>query len=157
MSLLCVMHCVEHQTALFNLTLKSAYETGSVAGHTLNCVRHFVTPWTVVHQAPVSMELSRQNTGVGSWFFTIWATREAQLVLEYSYIYWSICKITFTYIVIPFPCEHKWGIKPTDNSVNVFDSSSMWLKALVMLILRQDSSWGREGHERKCPNRSSKW
>ena len=61
MSLLCVMHCVEHQTALFNLTLKSAYETGSVAGHTLNCVRHFVTPWTVVHQAPVSVEFSRQE------------------------------------------------------------------------------------------------
>ena len=61
MSLLCVMHCVEYQTALFNLTLKSAYVTGSVAGHTLNCVRHFVTPWTVVHQAPVSVEFSRQE------------------------------------------------------------------------------------------------
>ena len=25
------------------------------------CVRHFVTPWTEVHQAPLSMEFSRQE------------------------------------------------------------------------------------------------
>ena len=61
MSLLCVMHCVEHQRALFNLTLKSAYEAGSIAVRALNCVRHFVTPWTVVHQVPVSVEFSRQE------------------------------------------------------------------------------------------------
>ena len=59
----------------------------------------FVTPWTVVHQAPLSMEFSRQeywsglpfpspgeSSPPGDWsqvscnadrFFTIWATREA--------------------------------------------------------------------------------
>ena len=61
-------------------------------------VQLFVFPWTVSHQAPLSMEFSRQNTGVSaipfsrgsSWprdriwvsciigrFFTIWVTREA--------------------------------------------------------------------------------
>ena len=61
MSLLCVMHCVEHPRALFNLTLQSAYEAGSVVVYGLSCVRHFVTPWTGVHQAPVSVEFSRQE------------------------------------------------------------------------------------------------
>ena len=27
----------------------------------LNCVRLFATPWTVAHQAPLSMEFSRQE------------------------------------------------------------------------------------------------
>ena len=29
---------------------------------------YFVTPWTVARQAPVSMEFSRKNTGVGCYF-----------------------------------------------------------------------------------------
>ena len=31
----------------------------------LNCVWLFVTPWTVTHQTPLSMEFSRQEYGVG--------------------------------------------------------------------------------------------
>ena len=30
-----------------------------------SCIRLFVTPWTVACQAPLSLEFSRQNTGVG--------------------------------------------------------------------------------------------
>ena len=33
----------------------------SVCVHTLRQVQHFVTPWTVVHQAPLSMGFSRQE------------------------------------------------------------------------------------------------
>jgi len=64
----------------------------------LSCVQLCATSWTVAHQAPLSMDFSGKNTGVGShyfsrgssqprdWiqvsciadaFFTIWATREA--------------------------------------------------------------------------------
>ena len=64
----------------------------------LSSVWLFVTPWTIACQAPLSVEFSSKNTGVGShsflqrifptqglnWvsciagrFFTIWATREA--------------------------------------------------------------------------------
>ena len=32
-----------------------------VCAQWLNCVRFFVTPWTVAHQAPLSMEFSRQE------------------------------------------------------------------------------------------------
>ena len=32
----------------------------------LSCVQLFATPWTVAQQAPLSMEFSSQNTGVGS-------------------------------------------------------------------------------------------
>ena len=31
----------------------------------LSCVRLFVTPWTVAHQAPLSMEFSRQESWRG--------------------------------------------------------------------------------------------
>ena len=34
----------------------------------LSCVRLFATPWTVAHQAPLSMGFSRQDTGVGCHF-----------------------------------------------------------------------------------------
>ena len=43
----------------------------------LSCVWHFGTPWTVAHQAPLSM---RDRTGVSciaGGFFTSWATWEA--------------------------------------------------------------------------------
>ena len=68
----------------------------------------FVTPWTVVCQAPLSMEFSRQEywsglpfpspgessqTRDGTWvsciagrFFTIWVTREARLTLCKHYV-----------------------------------------------------------------------
>ena len=32
----------------------------------LSCFQLFVTPWTVAHQAPLSMELPSKNTGVDS-------------------------------------------------------------------------------------------
>ena len=32
-----------------------------VCAHVFSCVRLLVTPWTVAHQAPLSMELSRQE------------------------------------------------------------------------------------------------
>ena len=37
----------------------------------LNCVRLFVTPGTVAHPASLSMEFSRQDTGV-DWHSLLW-------------------------------------------------------------------------------------
>ena len=37
-------------------------------GKSLSHVRLFVSPWTVDHQAPLSMEFSRKNTGMGCHF-----------------------------------------------------------------------------------------
>ena len=34
----------------------------------LSCIWLFSTPWTIAHQAPPSMEFSRQDTGVGCHF-----------------------------------------------------------------------------------------
>jgi len=34
----------------------------------LSCIRFFVTPWTVTHQAPLSMGFSGKNTGVDCYF-----------------------------------------------------------------------------------------
>ena len=36
----------------------------------LSCVQLFVTPWTVAHKAPLSMEFSRQEYGSGLPFLT---------------------------------------------------------------------------------------
>ena len=33
----------------------------------LSCVQLFETPWTVAQQTPLSMEFSRQDTGVGCY------------------------------------------------------------------------------------------
>ena len=64
-------------------------------GKSFSCVRLFATPWTVAHQAPLSMDFSSKNTGVGChalpqgifpprdqtctdrWIPYHWATREA--------------------------------------------------------------------------------
>ena len=44
---------------------------------------YFVTPWTVARQAPVSMEFSRKNTGVGCYFLLqgIFPTQELNTCL----------------------------------------------------------------------------
>ena len=36
-----------------------------VLSHSRSCVQLFVTPWTVTHQAPLSMGFSRQEYGSG--------------------------------------------------------------------------------------------
>ena len=37
-----------------------------VCAQPFSCVQFFATPWTVAHQAPLSVEFSSKNTGVGS-------------------------------------------------------------------------------------------
>ena len=78
----------------------------------LSRVRLFVTPWTVVYQAPLSMGFSRQACWSGLAFpspgessrprnwtwvscivsrrFTVWATREALKTLKWSLFLWSM-------------------------------------------------------------------
>ena len=41
---------------------------GKSCAQLLRCVRVFVTPWTVAHQAPMSMEFSRQEHWSGLLF-----------------------------------------------------------------------------------------
>ena len=45
----------------------------------LNHIRLFVTPWTVAHQAPLSMGFYHKNSGVGCHFFLqgIFPTQES--------------------------------------------------------------------------------
>ena len=40
-----------------------------ICAQSLSCVRLFVTPWTVAHQAPLSMDFPGNSTGVGCHFF----------------------------------------------------------------------------------------
>ena len=52
------------------------------------CVWFFVTPWTVAHQAPLSMEFSCKNTGVGCHFLPqgIFLTQGLNL----SLLHWQV-------------------------------------------------------------------
>ena len=55
------------------------------------CVQLFMTPWTVAHQAPLSVGIlqgfsqPRDQTWVAGRFFTIWTIRE----YRYTYIHWK--------------------------------------------------------------------
>ena len=91
----------------------------------LSCVWLFVTPWTVAHQAPRSMEFSRQeyqsglpfhSAGESSWprdrtevssiarkFFTVWATREALSLSVVELYYCSPRKPPWQHL---FPSAH---------------------------------------------------
>ena len=89
--------------------------------YSLSCVWFFVTPWTVSHQAPLSMEFSRQYwrglpfpspgdlpdpgnkpgvSCIASRFFTIWATRTTFLKRSFQNVQvpqipmpdWQKCK-----------------------------------------------------------------
>ena len=78
----------------------------------LSCVQLFLTPWTVAHQAPLSMDFLSKNTGAGchfllqgsswprdgiqvsciaSWFFIIWVPRKINIFPTYilSFV-WSL-------------------------------------------------------------------
>jgi len=89
----------------------------------VSCVQLFETPWTITHQASLSMEFSRQeywsglslpSPGDSSWprdqtqiscvagrFFTVWATREALNLLRN-------CSIVFLTISSVQLLSHVW-------------------------------------------------
>ena len=67
-------HCRRELGEKCRTSLKRHIEKGTARG--LRCIRGaymlsqvwlFATLWTVAHQAPLSMEFSRQNTGVGCY------------------------------------------------------------------------------------------
>ena len=58
-----------------------------------SCVQLFGTPWTVAHQAPVSMGFSRQDTGVGCLFLP-----QCVCVCVYRYICVCVCVYIYIYI-----------------------------------------------------------
>ena len=98
----------------------------------LSHVQLFTNPWTVVHQAPLSVEFSRQEYWSGLPFpspgdlpnpgikpvspasrgrvFTVWATREAQVLHDYSRCYFwvkldegytrSLCVISYNCVCV---------------------------------------------------------
>ena len=89
----------------------------------LSHVRLFATPWTVAHQAPPSMEFSRQEywSGVpfpsrgssrpGDWTrvsriagrrFTIWATRESQECFSTGQIWWNLIQTRRSCVLLLF-------------------------------------------------------
>ena len=77
-----VYHIVQYK--LMKLYMICNVISGSV--WVLSCVWLFVTPWTVAHQAPPSMEFSRQEySGVG-WHFLLQGIFLTQSLNSPSYV-----------------------------------------------------------------------
>ena len=129
-------HCLLSENCLCDqpgLQMYPNHETRSLPWwkwkcYSLSHVQFFVTPWTVTHQTPLSMEFPRQeywsglpfpspghlpNSGpywtqvscIAGRFFTNWATREAR-----SLPYWTWISITVKWSVVTW-CVLGQGIK----------------------------------------------
>ena len=92
------------------------YEKEKVKVLLLNCLWLFATPWTVVSQAPLSMEILQaeilewvavpfskgslkprdrtQISCIAGGFFTVWANREAQLFKLFFFFFHLMCDTT---------------------------------------------------------------
>ena len=62
------------------------------------CIRLFVTPWTVACQAPLSMEFTGKNTGIGCYFLLqgIFPTQGSLCLLH-----WQADSLPLCHLVIP--------------------------------------------------------
>ena len=74
----------------------------------------FVTPWTVAHQAPLSMDSPGKNTGVGSHLLLqgIFLTQGSDLV---SYIASGFLEVGHTYCVAKAELHHMKKEKERQN------------------------------------------
>ena len=109
------IHTITHNLSGGKCCVDST-ESKLCVGLLLSHVQLFVTPWTVAHQAPLSMEFSRQEYWSGldwTWvsciagrFFTNWTTREAYLtfirLLFQSLILW-LSKTTSNFTICREP------------------------------------------------------
>ena len=99
------LHVLTNPEALRNLSFGISIEASR---HRLSSVRLFVIPWTVAHQAPISMGIfqarilewvAMPSSRGSSWprdgtqvshiagrFFTVWATREAHYIGMFNQI-----------------------------------------------------------------------
>ena len=98
-----------------------------VCVHTLSCVQHFVTPWTVALQAPLSMEFSRQEYWSGFPFPSPWGSswpkdRTCVSCIDGSFTSWATREATKHSIAILFYCllSHSVFLKCCCNSLNLF-------------------------------------
>ena len=87
------------------------------------CVWFFVTPWTVAHQAPLSMEFSCKNTGVGCHFLPqgIFLTQGLNL----SLLHWQVDSLLLCHLGSP---------------LLIIGEGLIWKNALIFLYLSIVSS-----------------
>ena len=52
---------LKHLSSSSSSMLHTCLSVYAICAYLLNCAQLFVTPWTVAHQAPLSMEFSRQK------------------------------------------------------------------------------------------------
>ena len=70
----------------------------------LNCVQFFETPWTVTHQAPLSMEFPGKNTGKYSGGRASWVV----LVIKYPPANARDVRNRFDYWIGKIPWKRAW-------------------------------------------------
>ena len=71
-------------------------------GHTLNCVQLFVTPWTVAHQALLSMYFSRQEYWSGLPFPSLGDLPDPRIgATSLSLLHWQVDSLLLCHLGSP--------------------------------------------------------
>ena len=127
----------------------------------LSCAQLFVTPWTVAHQASLSMGFPSKNTEVGSYFlfhgafltqgwnrvshnagkkfFTVWTTREAYDTLMWWQIF--LCQLDWgtqsaqTFGKLGFFLNLESAIIWAGNILSALHKLSCWATPLVIVLI----------------------
>ena len=99
----------------------------------------FVTPWTVTHQAPLSMESPGKNTGVNCHFLLqgIFPTQGLNLRL----LHWQVDSVTTDPLGKP-PLHSNFNLIQKSWSRNCFIRSIIWLtfaKSYIQFYLKKSS------------------
>ena len=114
------------------------------------CVRLFVTPWDVVHQAPLSMEFSRQEywSGCHSLLQGIFPTQGSNLgLLDYRQVLYHLSyqgspkprirALEITQNIFPYKCGYKYKFLQIRNQTvhSLFFSFNNILHSFVLINL----------------------
>jgi len=99
---------------------------GCIRAQSLSCVQLFASPWTVAHQAPLSMGFSGKNTGVG-FHFLLQRIFPAQGLNPISYVSctdrqilyhcttWAVDHLTCAFLRREWDPSNKNGIQGKKN------------------------------------------
>ena len=112
----------------------------------LSCIRLFVTPWTAVYQAPLSMGFSRQESwsGVPSP-----SPKRYFIVLKY-WVSGAVCHTSQPILPVKQVFQLPWA--SVSSSVLYF-IGLLWLKYITCLHTYIRLSWWLSGKESTCQSR----
>ena len=96
----------------------------TVCAHLLSHVQLFVTPWTVVRQAPLSIDSPGKNTGVGCYFF-LWGYSPTQGLNPHllHLLHWQTVSLPLSHLGSPIT---QFLITLSNSAMNMGVQISLW-------------------------------